>query len=155
MYAVFEDGSRQYRVSQGDVVTIDYRKVDPGSRLEMDQVVLCADGDDVKIGQPFLEGMRVVIEVVEETSVKTYSQKFRRRKNSRRFNGHRQHYIRGLVKHILMPGQEAPAETEEEKPEEKAEAAPTQPEEQPISEAPESSTPESSEATQEEAKTEE
>ena len=52
MYAVFEDGSRQYRVSEGDVVTLDYRDAEVGSRLEFNRVLLYAGGEDTRIGQP-------------------------------------------------------------------------------------------------------
>ena len=45
MYAVFEDGSRQYRVSEGDLVTVDYRDADKGTRLEFNRVLLFQNGD--------------------------------------------------------------------------------------------------------------
>ena len=109
MYAVFEDGSRQYRVSEGDVVKVDYRAGDKGSRVEFGRVLLYADGDDRRIGQPGIEGMRVLGEVVEHPSTKLYIQHFRRRKNYRRLRGHRQPYTSVRVRHILLPGQEPPA----------------------------------------------
>src|SRR5438094_778202 len=65
MYAVFEDGSRQYRVSEGDVVKVDYRAADVGSRVEFNRVLLYANGTDVNIGRPLVEGMRVVGDVVD------------------------------------------------------------------------------------------
>jgi large subunit ribosomal protein L21 len=108
MYAVFEDGSRQYRVSEGEVVKVDYRDVDVGERVEFPRVLLCKEGDALKIGQPLLEGMRVVGEVVEHPSIKVYVQHFRRRKNYRRLRGHRQFYTAVKVSHILAPGVEAP-----------------------------------------------
>ena len=92
MYAVFEDGSRQYRVSEGDVVTLDYRDAEPGSQLEFTRVLLYAGGEDTRIGQPIVEGARILGEVVEHTSTKLYIQHFRRRKNYRRLRGHRQPY---------------------------------------------------------------
>ncbi len=52
MYAVFEDGSRQYRVSEGDVVRVDYRDAEIGSRLEFPRVLLYQDAGDLRIGQP-------------------------------------------------------------------------------------------------------
>jgi large subunit ribosomal protein L21 len=114
MYAVFEDGSRQYKVSVGDVVRVDYRDVAAGSRIEFGRVLLCKEGADVKIGQPILEGMRVVGQVIEHPSEKVFIQHFRKRKNYRRFKGHRQHYVAVKVQFILLPGQEPPAE--EQKP---------------------------------------
>jgi large subunit ribosomal protein L21 len=109
MYAVFEDGSRQYKVSEGDVVKVDYREADAGARVEFPRVLLFQNGDDTRIGQPVIEGMRVLGDVVEHPSIKLYIQHFRRRKNYRRFKGHRQYYTAVRVKHILLPGQEPPA----------------------------------------------
>src|SRR5881227_346155 len=108
MYAVFEDGSRQYRVSEGDVVQLDYRDAEVGSRLEFTRVLLYQGGDDTRIGQPTIEGARVLGEVVDHPSTKLYIQHFRRRKNYRRLRGHRQPYTSVQIRHILLPGQEAP-----------------------------------------------
>lgn len=109
MYAVFEDGSRQYKVSEGDVVRVDYREADAGAQVEFPRVLLYAGGDDRRIGQPVVEGMRVVGEVVDHPSVKVIIQHFRRRKNYRRLRGHRQPYTEVRIKHILLPGQDIPA----------------------------------------------
>ena len=109
MYAVFEDGSRQYQVSEGQVVKVDYREAEVGARLEFGRVLLYANGDDVRVGQPLVAGMRVLGEVVDHPSTKLYIQHFRRRKNYRRLRGHRQWYTAVRVKHILLPGQEPSA----------------------------------------------
>ncbi len=111
MYAIFEDGSRQYRVSEGQKVRVDYRDLEIGKRIEFPRVLLYQNGDDTRIGQPLVEGVRVVADVVEHPSEKVYVQHFRRRKNYRRLRGHRQPYILARVRHILLPGQEAPPET--------------------------------------------
>jgi len=87
---VFEDGSRQYRVSEGDVVKLDHRAADVGSRVEFNRVLLYAAGSDLQIGQPLLAGARVIADVVDHPSTKLYIQHFRRRKNYRRLRGHRQ-----------------------------------------------------------------
>jgi large subunit ribosomal protein L21 len=112
MYAVFEDGSRQYRVSEGDVVRLDYRDADIGARLEFDRVLLYQDEGDLRIGQPVLEGVRVIGEVVDHPSTKLYIQHFRRRKNYRRLRGHRQPYTSVVIRHILLPGVEPPTESQ-------------------------------------------
>jgi large subunit ribosomal protein L21 len=159
MYAVFEDGSRQYRVSAGQTVEVDYRDAAVGSRVEFPRVLLYQDGDDTRIGQPAVEGVRVVAEVVGQPSKKYYIQKYRRRKNYRRLTGHRQHFLAVRVLHILLPGQEAPppeAPPPEAPPPEaptsevpapEAPAPETPPSETPSSEAPpsEAPAPESSE----------
>jgi large subunit ribosomal protein L21 len=110
MYAVFEDGSHQYKVSEGQLVTVDYRAgAEPGSSVEFTRVLLFSGGDDHRIGQPLVDGMRVLGEVVDHPSTKVMIQKFRRRKNYRRLRGHRQHYTTVRIHHILLPGQEPPA----------------------------------------------
>lgn len=104
MYAIFEDGSRQYRVSVGDLVRIDHREVEVGASLELGKVLLVADGADVMVGQPLVAGARVVAEVTGHPSTKTVIQHFRRRKNYRRLKGHRQPYVEVRIKSILKPG---------------------------------------------------
>jgi large subunit ribosomal protein L21 len=100
MYAVFEDGSRQYRVSEGSQIEVDFREADKGAQVTFDRVLLFASGDTVKIGQPTVAGATVVAEVLEQTSIKTRVQKFRRRKNYKRLRGHRQPYTKLVVKSI-------------------------------------------------------
>ena len=113
MYAVFEDGSHQYKVSEGELVQVDFRAGDGsgapvGSTVEFAHVLLYKNGDDTRIGQPMLDGMRVVGEVVEHPSKKLYIQHFRRRKTYKRLRGHRQWHTAVRVSHILLPGAEAP-----------------------------------------------
>jgi large subunit ribosomal protein L21 len=109
MYAIFEDGSRQYKVSEGDVVRVDYREAEVGSRLEFNRVLLYSGGEERQIGQPTIAGARVLAEVVDHPSKKTYIQHFRRRKNYRRLRGHRQPFTAVQVRNILLKGQEPPA----------------------------------------------
>jgi large subunit ribosomal protein L21 len=108
MYAIFEDGSRQYRVSVGDTVRIAHREAEAGSTLELGKVLLVAGGTDTLIGSPLVAGARVVAEVTGHPSTKYVIQHFRRRKNYRRLKGHRQPYLEVRVKHILAPGEKAP-----------------------------------------------
>lgn len=114
MYAVVEDGSRQYRVSKGDVVRLDYRDVEVGDEVVLDKILLFQEDSELHIGRPMLEGAQVIARVVAFPSVKVYIQKFRRRKNYRRFTGHRQPYIAVKVLHLLLAGQERPADEEME-----------------------------------------
>lgn len=132
MYAVFEDGSHQYKVQGGDLVRVDYRAGDRGARVEFNRVLLQVDGTAVTIGTPELTGVRVIGEIVEHPSVKTTIGKYRRRKNYRRVKGHRQHYTLVKIKHILQAGQSEPVE---QKPE---------PQPAPVTETPVTETPASS-----------
>src|SRR5262245_40802104 len=108
MYVVFEDGSRQYMVGEQDVVRLDYRPGDAGAQIVFDRVLLFQNGEDTQIGKPTIAGLRVLGQVVEQTSEKYIIGKFRRRKNYRRKKGHRQPYTRVKIVKVLMPGEEAP-----------------------------------------------
>jgi large subunit ribosomal protein L21 len=115
MYAVFEDGSRQYRVSEGDVVKVDYREAEIGAAIEFNRVLFYQGDGGLQIGKPALAGYRIFGEIVDHPSIKLYVQHFRRRKNYRRLRGHRQPYTAVRVRSILLPGMEAPAAAAPEK----------------------------------------
>jgi large subunit ribosomal protein L21 len=100
MYAIFEDGSRQYRVSEGDVVRIDYRDVEVGSTMELTKVLAAGQGTDLKVGTPHLAGAKVTVEVMGEKTDKLQIQHFRRRKGYRRLRGHTQTHVEVKVKSI-------------------------------------------------------
>jgi len=102
MYAIIEDGSRQYRVQEGDVVKLDYRDAEVGANLEFDRVLLYQNDADTRIGQPLVVGAKVVGEVVDHPSTKLYIQHFRRRKNYRRLRGHRQPYTSVRIQKIVL-----------------------------------------------------
>jgi large subunit ribosomal protein L21 len=120
MYAVFADGSRQYRVGEGDLVRVDFRDVEPGSSVEFERVLLYQSEQDTQVGRPTVAGVKVVGEVVDHPTVKHYIQKYRRRKTYRRLRGHRQPFTAVRIKSIVLPGQQAPAESKA-KPEKPAE----------------------------------
>jgi large subunit ribosomal protein L21 len=101
MYVIFTDGSRQYRAEEGSLVVIDYRDVKPGDTLELTQILLVQNGDVTTIGQPVVDGAKIVAEVVDLPRVKTMTQKFRRRKASKRLKGHTQPSVRVRVKQII------------------------------------------------------
>ncbi len=94
MYAIIEDGSHQFRVREGDRIQVDRRDGSPGDELVFPKVLFLGGGDgEPQIGAPTLEGARVVARIVNQFKAKKIIlQKFRRRKNMRRRNGHRQPY---------------------------------------------------------------
>jgi large subunit ribosomal protein L21 len=94
MYAIFEDGSHQFRVREGDRIQVDRRDGSAGDELIFSKVLFRGGGDGgPTIGTPTIEGARVVARVVNQLKAKKIIiQKFRRRKNMRRRNGHRQPY---------------------------------------------------------------
>jgi large subunit ribosomal protein L21 len=91
MYAIFVDGSHQFRVCEGERIVVDRREGDPGTELVFHRVLLLAGSDGATIGTPVVAGARVVAKIVDQFhSKKIIIQKFRRRKNYRRRTGHRQ-----------------------------------------------------------------
>jgi large subunit ribosomal protein L21 len=107
MYAVVEQGGKQYKVAEGDCLNIELTEVSPDAKtLEMDKVLFVSDGEKVKIGTPYLEGAKVVASFktsAEDAVVKgkkLYPMHFRRRKSSRRRIGHRQKYLQVVIDKI-------------------------------------------------------
>lgn len=93
MYAVVATGGKQYRVSPGDVIRVEKLDVEAGETVELDEVLMVADGDDVKVGAPRLEGGKVTAKVLEHGRGKKINiVKFRRRKHHRKQMGHRQSF---------------------------------------------------------------
>ena len=93
MYAVFKTGGKQYRASTGDVIKVEKIEAEKGATVELDQVLMVGEGEDVKIGTPFLEGGKVTATVLDQgrrDKIKVI--KFKRRKNYRRQMGHRQYF---------------------------------------------------------------
>ena len=107
MFAIIEQGSKQYKVSQGDVIKIELTEVAPESTaIELNKVLFFSDGTQVKIGAPYLEGAKVVakFETTAEDSVvkgvKLFPMHFRRRKASKKRIGHRQKYLQVIIDKI-------------------------------------------------------
>jgi large subunit ribosomal protein L21 len=107
MYAVIEQGGKQYKVAQGDVIQIELTDVKPeAEKLEMDKVLFIGDGEKSKIGKPFIEGAKVTGKFSTNASdaviggPKIYTQHFRRRKNSKKRTGHRQKYLQLTIEKI-------------------------------------------------------
>ena len=109
MFAVIENGSRQHRVQQGDLLSIDYQAgLEAGAKVTFDKVFLANGGGNSAIGKPLVDGATVEAEVIvaEEKGPKLEIQKIRRRKNSRRHTGHRQKYTSVRITSINVPGLE-------------------------------------------------
>ncbi len=104
MYAVIEQGGKQYMVSQGDVIRIELTEVEPDTKsIELDKVLFVSDGTEIKVGTPYIEGAKVIASfhaTAEDAIVKgpkLYPMHMRRRKNSSRRIGHRQKYLQVLI----------------------------------------------------------
>ena len=91
MYAVIVTGGKQYKVAEGEFLKVEKLDVATGESITFDKVLLVADGEDVKIGAPVVEGAQVTAEVTAQgRHDKIRIIKFRRRKHSMKRQGHRQ-----------------------------------------------------------------
>jgi large subunit ribosomal protein L21 len=107
MYAIVEQGGKQYKVAEGDTINIELTAVEPDAKsIELDKVLLVSDGENVKIGTPHLKGAKVVASfrgTAEEAVVKgkkLYPMHLRKRKSSRTRIGHRQKYLEVTIEKI-------------------------------------------------------
>lgn len=93
MYAVIQTGGKQYRVSQGDTVKVEKIAADEGAAVELDKVLMVADGEEIKIGSPYVDGGKVTATVKSHgRGKKVKIIKFKRRKHHMKRQGHRQWY---------------------------------------------------------------
>ena len=93
MYAVIQTGGKQYRVSEGATIKVELLKAEQGASVELDKVLMIANGDDIKVGSPYVEGGKVTATVKAHGRAKKVTIiKFRRRKHHMKRQGHRQWY---------------------------------------------------------------
>ena len=91
MYAVIRTGGKQYRVAKNDVIQVEKLEAEPGSSVELSDVLMVGEGESVSVGTPVVAGASVSATVLDQAKgPKVIIFKKRRRKNSRRRNGHRQ-----------------------------------------------------------------
>ena len=91
MYAVIKTGGKQYRVQEGDVITIEKLNANVGDKVEFDEVLVLGEGADIKVGTPFLDGVKV-FGTVTEKGKKVIIFKYKSKKDYRKKQGHRQPY---------------------------------------------------------------
>jgi large subunit ribosomal protein L21 len=91
MYAVIETGGKQYRVAEGDKVRVEKLDAEAGTSIDIAKVLMIADGDQIRLGKPFIDGTMVTAEVTAHgRNDKVKIIKFRRRKHHMKRQGHRQ-----------------------------------------------------------------
>ncbi len=102
MEAIFRDGGKQYKVSEGATVEVELKELEPGSTLEFSDVLFVGEeGKPPRVGTPLVQGAKEVGTVVAEVrGPKLLIANFERRKNSRRRIGHRQPYTRVRIDSI-------------------------------------------------------
>ncbi len=93
MYAVVHTGGKQYKVQKGETLRIEKIPGEVGSAVTFDKVLMVADGEEIRVGQPVLENVKVQASIVEQDRAKKVLVfKYKRRKRYRRRQGHRQPY---------------------------------------------------------------
>lgn len=93
MYAVVQTGGKQYRVSEGDTLRVEKLGAEEGASVEFDKVLMYVDGEDIRVGTPYVEDGKVRARVKSHgRSKKIKVIKFKRRKHHLKRQGHRQWY---------------------------------------------------------------
>jgi large subunit ribosomal protein L21 len=93
MYAVIQTGGKQYRVAPGDTVRVEKLDAETGASVELDQVLMLAKDDDIRVGTPYVDGGKVIATIkAHGRGKKVKIVKFRRRKHYMKRQGHRQWY---------------------------------------------------------------
>lgn len=101
MYAVIQTGGKQYRVSEGDVLRVELLEKEPKEMVEFDQVLLVDKDGDLRVGQPWIIGAKVIVEVLNhDRAKKVYIFKKIKTSTYQRTQGHRQGYTLLRVKSI-------------------------------------------------------
>lgn len=105
MYAIIESGGKQYKIAKNSVIEVE--KItgleSEGKDITFDNVLLLIDGEDVKIGRPYIEKAKAIGTLISNfKSKKTVAFKYRRRKSSKTKKGHRQQLSRVKIKEITF-----------------------------------------------------
>ena len=91
MYAVFQSGGKQHRVAVGQTLRLEKLDFEAGASTDFDKVLMIADGENINVGAPYVANGTVTAEILTHgRGDKVKIVKFRRRKHSRKSQGHRQ-----------------------------------------------------------------
>ncbi len=103
MYAIFETGGRQYWAQPEQVLRVDSLGLKAGDKVEFDRVLAVRGDDDLQVGQPYVEGAKVVATVVEQgrgKKIRVFT--YKRKKHSKRLRGHRQDFTAVRIDEISV-----------------------------------------------------
>jgi large subunit ribosomal protein L21 len=122
-FAIVESGGKQYRAVEGSTIEVDRLPVEAGRKIDLERVLLMADGDEVLVGTPTVGGIHVKATVVDHfKGPKIVRFRYRPKKRIRVKGGHRHQYTRLMVDFIGRPGEERKARKEAEAQVEEVEA---------------------------------
>ena len=117
MFAVIKTGGKQYRVTADDVLKVERVAGEAGDIIEFTEIMMVGEGASATIGKPTVDGAMVTAEVVDQgRGRKIIAFKKRRRQNSRRTIGHRQHFTTVKIAEILTDGAKASKKAAAKKP---------------------------------------
>ena len=106
-YAIVEDGGKQYKAVEGDVIEVDYFVAEQGEGLDLNHVLLVSDGETISIGAPHVAGAVVKTTVIGQVKApKVIIFKYSPKKRIRTKKGHRQKYTRLQIESISLDGAE-------------------------------------------------
>lgn len=101
MYAIIETGGKQYKVAEGDIITVEKLGVEAGQEYTFDKVLVLAKDGDVKVGAPYVEGAAVTASVIgDDKAKKVVVYKYKPKKGFHKKNGHRQPFTKLQIKSI-------------------------------------------------------
>ena len=102
MYAIFEDGGKQYKVTEGDALLIERQELEEGqTEVTFDKVLMVGEGSEAKIGTPWVAGASITAKVTQELKTpKVVGIKFKRRKGYMKKFGHRQQMLKVAIEKI-------------------------------------------------------
>ena len=104
-YAIVATGGKQFRVRTSQVINVELLPVEKGKDIELSPVLMIADGEELIIGTPAIEGAKVIATCIEQgKSRKIIVFRYKSKVRERRKTGHRQPYTRLLIKEIIKPG---------------------------------------------------
>ncbi len=127
IYAIIETGGKQYKVTEGQTIEVERLAAEEGGKVKLDKVLVIADGDNITVGKPYIDGARVIATVKKnDRGDKITIFKYKAKVRYRRKKGHHQLNTSLNIDNILPPGAEEPKpvkKTRRKKTEEKADGA--------------------------------
>jgi large subunit ribosomal protein L21 len=106
-YAIVEDGGKQYKAVEGNTIEVDRFDAEVGEQVDLERVLLVVDGEQVSVGKPVVEGVKVQATVVAQVKgPKLIVFRYKPKKRIRVKTGHRQKYTRLQIDTIAVNGKE-------------------------------------------------
>ena len=103
MYAILENGGKQYRVCEGDVIYLEKIQAQPGETVSFNEVLAVGLDDKIMLGKPYVENASITARIVDHGKAKKVIVfKYKAKKNYRRKQGHRQPFTKVAIEKIVL-----------------------------------------------------